>query len=262
MSVIIGISMVRDEEDIVEHTVRAMAEHVDRLVVLDNLSTDNTGPILHQLTAELPLEVIPDRQLAYLQSRKLSNLARRVAGDHKGDTVWIVPFDADEVLVTSRPLRAILDEATVDELVLPWLNHQPTSLDDTAEPNPLRRMTWRDARPQPLAKVIVRYRYGLNIAQGNHSAWYPSNFETALASGAAMHHFPVRSADQLYRKIINGAAAYRAAGSKLPAGAGIHWKQLAPSFERCGIDAARAEFAARIVHDPAAEGLVHDPVLP
>lgn len=260
---IVAVSMVRDEEDIVEHTVRHIAAQVDRVMILNNLSTDGTGPLLHMLAAELPVDVIPDPQLAYFQSRKLSDLAARAADEH--GATWIVPFDADEVIVINRPwrdLRDLLASTDADELVVPWINHRPTTSDDQTEPNPLRRMVWREPRPEALAKVIVRWKPGLTIAQGNHSAWYAYPHQTAAPEGIAVHHFPMRSPEQLYRKVINGVHAYKAAGRELPHGAGIHWKQLYPRFRRHGLRAAADEFAAQTVHDPLLAGLVLDPVLP
>ena len=42
-----GVSMVRDEADVIEGTLRHMADEVDELIVADNGSVDGTTDILY-----------------------------------------------------------------------------------------------------------------------------------------------------------------------------------------------------------------------
>jgi glycosyltransferase involved in cell wall biosynthesis len=83
-----GVSMVKDEADIVRWTVATIVEQVDHVLVADNGSTDGT----RQLVESVGAEVVDDPEPAYYQSDKMSHLAR-VAASRGAD--WIVPFDAD-----------------------------------------------------------------------------------------------------------------------------------------------------------------------
>src|ERR1035438_2201973 len=93
-----GIAMVKDECDVIEGTIRHLAdEGMAGIVIADNGSTDGTREILDELAHDeslpCPLHVFDDPEIGYYQSRKVSALAE-VAGGFGAD--WIVPFDADE----------------------------------------------------------------------------------------------------------------------------------------------------------------------
>jgi glycosyltransferase involved in cell wall biosynthesis len=226
---VVGISMVRDEADIIEATVRQMASQVDRLVVADNLSTDGTRDILERLAGELPLTVVDDPIPAYLQSDKMSRLAAQAGADGAD---WIVPFDADEwwrcdfgriadALEGRCPEVRIGDDIALVGATL--FDHVPTGADDS-NPDPTRRMRWRRDTPLPLPKVACRFRWGLMISQGNHNATY-HGISAAISTGVLqVRHFPYRSDEQFIRKVRNGAGAYAAAGDALPPEAGAHWR--------------------------------------
>src|SRR5678815_676623 len=75
---VVGVSMVRDEEDIVGVTVRHMLEHVDHVLIADNMSVDGTPCVLKEIERETGrVTVISDDEPAYMQSQKMSRLARR-----------------------------------------------------------------------------------------------------------------------------------------------------------------------------------------
>jgi hypothetical protein len=252
--------MVRDEADIIEPVVRHMLGQVDRVIVADNGSTDGTREILETLDVEL----LDDPEVGYYQSRKMTALAERA---RKRGATWVVPFDADEVWYS--PFGRIADVLT--EAVTPphavasaeLYDHVATAL-DPADPNPVTRMQWRRRRPAPLPKVAAQCRPGLVIRQGNHSAHY--DIEPAMAPGLlVVRHFPYRSAEQVIRKIRNGAQAYAATGDDLPADAGAHWR----SWGRFGDDAIadlfrtwhwRAQPAAPLrIENERQDPLIRDP---
>ena len=74
-----GITMVKNEADIVEQTIRhLLGQGVDHILAADNGSSDGTYEILLELSKILPVHVIQDRELAYYQSEKMTWLADRV----------------------------------------------------------------------------------------------------------------------------------------------------------------------------------------
>src|SRR5262245_40129378 len=90
-----AITMVRDEEDIIEESiVHLLRQGVDRVLVADNLSNDRTRPILESLGRTLPVHVTSDPIHPYWQGEKMSLLARAAT---RFGASWIVPFDADEL---------------------------------------------------------------------------------------------------------------------------------------------------------------------
>ena len=88
---VFGICMVRDGGDIIGYIVEHMMSEVDHVIVADNLSSDDTRPILEKFGSKITL--LEDNDPAYRQSEKmtyLSQVANRLGAE------WVVPFDADE----------------------------------------------------------------------------------------------------------------------------------------------------------------------
>lgn len=250
-----AVSMIKDESDVVEGMLRHLVDEVDHLLVADNGSTDGTREILDQLAGELPLTVVDDPDPAYRQSAKMSALAERAA---EGGATWILPVDADE-LWWSRfgRIRDIL--APVDADVAPALltNHFCTSLDPPGD-DPFVTMQWRQAEPQALPKVAFRWREGAVIHQGNHGVTLPGRVVHA-PNLVELRHFPYRTAEQMVRKAINGAAAYKAADG-LPEEMGVHWRAYGRIVELHGPEALAGVFRQHFWYlSPTDSGMVHDP---
>lgn len=265
-----GISMVRDEADIIGSTLRRMADQVDAMIVADNLSSDGTWEILHELAGTLPIEVVADDEPGYYQAVKMTHLAHvaRQAG-----ASWVVPFDADEVwrpvhgVRLADVLESLPPTVTLADAAL--FDHRATALDDADEADPVARMRWRNKVRTPLPKVACRARPGLSIGMGNHVATHPGTVRS-IGGLIEIRHFPYRSVEQFARKAVNGAAAY--AATDLPDEYGSHWRGYGTLIEQ---DPAHA---SNIFHrwfhssDPPAPppgavdepgaGLVEDPVDP
>lgn len=252
---VFAISMVKDEADIVEGTIRHMLEQVDEVIVLDNASTDGTREIL----GELPITVVDDPEPAYYQSVKMSHLAEMAA---ERGARWVVPFDADERWQGSEGTVAdVLYDCDADIASAALFDHVATSLDDEQEPDPVKRLRWRRREALGLPKVAVRALSGLTIHQGNHGASFPSVRHPRVVEGRLeVRHFPYRTPEQFVSKVRNGAAAY--AATDLPEGTGIHWREYGRHLEERGEQAViddiflRYFFAADPEHDPT---LVFDP---
>lgn len=234
METVVAVTMVKDEADIIETTVRNMASQVDHVLVSDNGSTDDTRPILNRLVCELEnLTVLDDPEPAYMQSAKMTALAR-MAHEGPGAT-WIVPFDADEIWYSSfGPIAEILEgiDPSIAVAKAELFDHVATGSDPQLG-SPVERMGWRRRYSLPLPKVACRWRDDLTIHQGNHGCDY-GGIAPAGAVNLVVRHFPYRSVDQLIRKVRNGAAAYRAAGDRLPADAGKHWREWGERLDSDG----------------------------
>ena len=247
-----GVCMVKDELDVVEGTVRHMADEVDHVIVADNGSTDGTREVLEELAAVLPLTVLDDPDPAYYQSHKMTRLATRAAG---AGATWVVPFDADEVWVASTRIADLLatTEACVASAAL--FNHLCTAVDPVAD-HPYRSMVWRQRDAAPLPKVAFRWERGAVIHQGNHGVTLPSGGRVEQL--LEVRHFPYRSAAQFVSKARNGAAAYRAAD--LPENQGAHWRAYGDLLDRYGEEALEDVFREHFWYlSPTDSGLINDP---
>lgn len=219
---VVGISMVKDEADIVEHTVTRMLNQVDKVIVLDNGSTDGTRDLL----AALPVQVIDDPEPAYYQSRKMSKLAA-LAADRGAD--WVVPFDADEAWYSPfGRIADVLSEQDGAAIATAELYDHVATASDPDAPSPLTRIGWRRRSAAGLPKVACRPRVDVTIHQGNHSADYGA----ILAGLLVIRHFPYRSADQFVAKARNGAAAINA--TDMPTESCAHWRQYGALLEAHG----------------------------
>jgi hypothetical protein len=248
----IGISMIRDEADVIEGTLRHMADEVDHLIVADNLSSDGTRDTLDRLAAELPLTVVDDPDPAYHQSAKMSRLAEQAA---EMGAMWIVPFDADELWIAPQRIRATLDglDCQVVEAVL--FNHLCTAIDPGGA-DPFVTMQWRHREPGALPKVAFRWEPGAVIHQGNHGVTLPS--AGTRKQVLEIRHFPARSADQFATKAVNGAQAYR--HTSLPESEGAHWRAYGRIYEQFGRQGLENVFRQHWWYlSPVDAGLVYDP---
>lgn len=211
---IAGIAMVKDEADILYHTIsHLLGQGVDYLNILDNMSTDGTQDILSEFEQEGMLSWELDTEVGYRQAEKMNRLAR-MAGDWGAD--WIVPFDADEIWFLPE-----LDVLMADVVELVSHVYIPRN-EDMNEPNPLRRMQWRMSAPEQYPKVAYRYRPDAELHMGNHNVTHPG---TRVRLGN-IRHYQYRSLEQVRRKVRNGAAAYAAAPG-LAGTFGAHWQWLA-----------------------------------
>lgn len=251
-----GVTMVRDEADIIESTIARMLWQVDAILVADNGSTDGTREILERLDVTL----VHDPQVGYYQSTKMTNLALK-ARDLGAE--WVVPFDADEVWLGERGsvtdwLNRLPPEAMCSEAML--YQHMATAKDEPGA-DPIASMVYRQASPAVLRKVACRPRDGFGIDQGNHWVNYGGPrvmYPLSITRGLEVRHYPYRSAEQFIRKARNGAEAY--AATDLPEHVGAHWRGYGRILDEGGPDALTAVFREHhYSEDPETDGLVLDP---
>lgn len=207
--------MVKDEADVIEHTLRRLLSQVDRVLIADNASSDRTREILGSFDRVI---VLTDPEVGYYQSEKMTALAAEAV---RQGARWIVPWDADEVWYSPfGTIRDVLAGQPDDVAIVAadLYDHRATAT-DTGDHDPVARIGWRNREPAPLPKVAVRGVLPVTIEQGNHGAHYPTHTVTGQL---VVRHFPYRSAEQFVRKAVNGARAY--AATDRPEHEGKHWR--------------------------------------
>ncbi len=226
-----GVSMVKDEVDIIEASIRHQFEQgVEAILVSDNGSTDGTLELLESLSNELPVYIARDSLVAYEQSAKMTRLARTA---HDAGAGWIVSFDADEFWFGAIPVKlgeTLADmDPTVVTLRAPMFNLFPVG--DLADADGLESMTYRMClMPHRLRKVVYRSHRAATLAIGNHSVVRGERVQ----DGLAVLHLPWRSRTQIERKVTQGARAYESAQQKGRTTV-LHWR-LAGNASEAAID--------------------------
>jgi SAM-dependent methyltransferase len=234
---IIGIAMVKNEQDIIEPFVRHNLKFLDYLMVLDNGSVDATREILLKLSRELDTVIVADDAgFEYTQSERMTRLLHGCQSAFFAD--YVVPLDADEFLGAA-------DRATFEAVLgrirpggcglVPWQTYVVTpSTAGRCGDDPPRSIEWRRRVEAPAYKKAILRADGqfdptLVIDQGSHGVRSTSGrlvYRVDLKD-LALLHFPVRSRNQLVAKSVVGWMAYVAKDSRArqsPQGYGYHWR--------------------------------------
>lgn len=231
---VVGFTLVRNEEDVIEASIRHNLRSLDAIAVVDHGSDDATPEILASLEREgLPIEVRRDDSLELLQGPVTTEGLRRLFADGAD---LAIPIDADEFL--RMPSRERFEQvvASADpahHLAMTWLTYLP-SLDGggdvVARLKHARRMA---SERHGVYKVIVRRSLldtpSAEVLPGNHAvrpAPDARRLEHDLVSGdvVALAHVPVRSVGQFTAKIAVGTLALKLAALPDKAVA-FHWHE-------------------------------------
>ncbi len=268
--IVAGVSMVKDEEDIIYYTLAGnYREGIKNFVILDHMSSDATRDEIRRFAddySEAMVYLIEDRDPLFHKFRKISaaaEFAHRMWGAE-----WIFPFDADEVIYSmDQPLGSILSELKPKHhcLGLQHRNHVVRSFYDLCEPNPLKRMTHRKKedscafRSQGYSKVIVRWQVGMEIGQGHHHVEFKGKKLPVRVlgkdCGLILRQYRYRSRDQIERKILNGGKAYEAT-QDISQRCGSFWQKQYSQYKEKGEKFIDEFYASQINGDLDA---IYDP---
>lgn len=231
--IIASISWVRNEADVIEAFVRHHSRFLDRMIIIDNRSSDNTGEILAELAKEgLPLDIRTNDSFAHLQGEALTAVLSELRANPPD---IVIPLDADEFLWTknSDNIRSAIEQVqqSLPSLV-PWHTYVPIPTDDASETNVLKRIRHRKAAEDPQwSKVIIPkevLRKNIKIRMGSHAlvnAESDQNTEHSEVHSLFLGHFPVRSAEQIAGKVFGGWLS-QVANPKRTKGAIFQWKTI------------------------------------
>lgn len=221
---LIGISVMKNEADIVEANVRHNLRFLDRIIVFDHDSCDATPRILDALAKEgLPVTLLArradKREPGFWQGEFMTALAKLAFDQHGAD--YVFPIDADEFIdAPSRDaIEAALDACPNEVANIEWRTYVP-GIDDAPGTHPLEALRWRiDTGAPALPKIVVSRRVTSRdwlIGRGNHAFCNRAGatlsvHEAATVEGFRLAHLPFRSPQQLTAKVLVGWLARKLA---------------------------------------------------
>jgi len=208
--------LVKDEVDVIRENIEYhLSRGVDYFIVTDNDSSDGTTEILREYERKGVLSYI-HQDGVYSQSEWVTQMARTAHLDHQAD--WVINNDADEfwwhdcgclkVALSNVSSRCEVVAARRHNMLL------PAEVDEGADRVPFyERMIYRRqvsinriGKPLP-GKVCSRGTDDVVVHAGAHSVSSPSLGEPCR-SDIEIIHFPVRSREQLERKVVNLGRSY------------------------------------------------------
>ena len=250
----VSLTMVKNEEDIIEAFVRYNLKSVDHMFIADNLSTDGTMDILQALKAEgLPLTITVDEDQALKQNDKMTAMYRSVAKQHDFDFLFLL--DADEFLDLDREEMLALRKSGGGATAYYVKRVNYLYGGEAADGGNLALfdlMSVTDTVPASDKSMIFHEAGkcgGFKIGNGNHHVRDWSREEPHVTvkperDFAVIRHLPLRSVDQYVRKSLLGwfALQLREAGvNDAKQTIGSHWRtQYRLILEQdCKVDAEK-----------------------
>jgi hypothetical protein len=221
------VTMVRNELDV----LHPFLEHIDALFdsgcVFDHMSADGSEELLRRFAADSPSWEYRRVDQPHFVQADLSNRALTEAFRGGADAVFFL--DADEFI---RRLGRTELEGAVEQLAnsrqvghLRWRNCWPAV---HANDFQLDEPVWHGAPSEHKKLVLPRWafdQYGdkLRVNQGNHSLLLPDGQWLPEVMLGELLHFPVRSRQQLLRKIFT---SYVSMGMRADRVVAPHYRRL------------------------------------
>lgn len=263
------VSMVKNEQDIIEIFIRHNSKFFDLLVILDNNSVDNTRDIVLKCCEEFDNVVCCDQpDNRYKQSEFMTSAVRSVQDVCFADFVCVL--DADEFISAENKdlLWGELDSVPIGECaLLPWKTYLPDpEADESVDAMKSMRYVRKSESPT-YYKAVMRcggnLDLSLRIEQGNHGftveSWRgkPVSVKGHVVSDLHLMHFPLRSVAQMVAKGVVGWKANVAnAQSKNHEGWASQWKKIhdlvcnGSEISRLGLALEACAYAQKIApHD-------------
>lgn len=239
---IIALSMVKNEEDIIEPFIRHNLEYIDLFCVIDNGSFDNTRTILRKMQKEgLPLVVLDDPIKAYNQEEKMTRFCKQTMLTLFPDYIFFL--DADEFIKCNSKnefLKEINKIPPKGKGFIDWQSYITNQSKDKDEDRKSEfKMLRRLKNEQKIFRKIVfrpdgKYLRNIVVSQGNHNI---NGVENQIQlTKLKIAHYPIRSTTQLIEKVISGWMAYLIKSPRARyKGQGFHWLKIFDKIKN-GID--------------------------
>ena len=228
---LIGLSMVRNESDIIETFVRHNLTLLDELHIIDHNSSDNTREILTYLKVEgLPLHIYHYNELEFSPERILNQIMRHIINNDESID-YIFPLDADELIYcpSRQRLNYFLTQIPQNRVgMYTWRGYLPNSTDYNpdfichfTEQRKEGTLTPKVIIPRVIAetcKLTIGNHYMVDtegkeiqsvvfIAPNSYNYYYwfieRFNAEFIETNDFWLGHYPIRSTTQQIKKVLD-----------------------------------------------------------
>ncbi len=209
---IVSLSMVQSEADIIEYFVRCNTKLLDHMFIVLNPSEDGTCEILDALVREgLPITIWPTRKNYYAQSEVLTSLANRIRDQFNPE--YLCLLDADEIFLTKNKetFKASLAQIPSDTIgFVPWVTFIPPNNEQqyVFQPDHWEHRLEREVE-QYYKAIIPGHAAGgsdIFVPNGQHIVTRSDGrpFKSTILTHLPLAHLPVRSSHQIRMKTCNG----------------------------------------------------------
>lgn len=206
---LVSVTRTGNESDIIEPFVRHHAAIFDRLLIIDDDSTDGTADILRKLQREgLPLHIFKASEVDWDQRSFVTRLMH-IAFDEHGAT-WVAPLDVDEFieLPEGSTLPELLPKASKLLVQLRWSNFVWQRKLAGRLGNPVTQLRLRmpprtDSHKALVPREAIDGDPTAYVLAGNHGVVSHGDYVNLVHIPAiALCHYPIRSIDQFVSKCV------------------------------------------------------------
>lgn len=260
--------LVRDEIDIIRQNIDFHLNHgVDFIIATDNGSVDGTKEILEDYQGKGKLYLIEEPNQDYSQSDWVNRMGKIAFEKYDADIVF--HCDADEFWFSrSGNLKKEIMESPADVLAVDLINvllrdrdGREGFPDDTvyAIVIPIETMDIEEDSKQtglyffkyPSKVIFKTNEKFFEVYPGNHGVTDDSA-KTDKSTDIVIYHYPIRSREHFYQKVINGGAAYER-NKRLAENIGFHWRRW---FNAYNVGKLDLEYKRLIISDDKAKELM------
>lgn len=207
---ICSISRIKNEEDIIETFIRYHLNFIDKMIIIEDYSSDETYNILQCLKKEnLPIHIYRNSKKQTNQEDVINRAYNIAVNDFNADLV--VTLDCDEFLVKKdkgNP-RALLEKlGSYKYYKVLWRTYLPNLKKEQFSLENLEYI--RDPKMEDMYKVIIptdlKKLYDVKLKKGSH-AIYDNNgkdIPLEILDDLRLVHVPIRSKGQFISKMVIG----------------------------------------------------------